>query len=49
MSTKHLWWIIPVSVVIGFVIGYFMGIWNLIVYVETDAGLQKLCSIVMSK
>ena len=43
MDVWHLWWIIPVAFIVGLVLGYFFGIYDLTMYLRSYTG--NICNL----
>jgi len=44
MNKKHLYWIIPVAILIGIILGYFIGIYSTIDYIRDYTG--NICDLI---
>lgn len=47
MNYKHLFWIIPTCIIVGLALGYIIGVNDAMWYVGQDAGVEKLCKLML--
>ncbi len=44
-NQKHLWWIIPLTMIVGFVLGYIIGVNDTVYMLRKAVNMDQLCTL----